>query len=160
MTLTNLSPFMQNLYILDYEQRVKNVLLIGLFIFSLFYIFWLHKNQKETDYFIVASVRTVLYVGAYLYSWFFFLLYVVFIHPNVPIDNLLLLLFSLYSILFTVWTIIFLFNAWVYIPKAVLKLGKLNVNMKDADLISKKIIDSYFKNFQDGKKSKKKYKIE
>lgn len=156
MTLNNLSEFMQNIYIMSYEFRVKNIILVGLFIFSLFYIFWLSKNQKETNYLFIASSRVVLYVGSYLYSWLFFLIYPVMIHPNVSIDNILILLFSLYSIIFTVWTIIFLINAWIFIPKAVLKLGKFNINSREGDILNKEIINTYFK---DPNKKKKKYKI-
>lgn len=127
MAFTDLSPTLQNLLQLEYELQVKFILLFGWWLVSLFYVFFLYKNQKPTPYFFLGTFRAVMYTVAYFWMWLFWLLFPVYIHPNQGIEELLLFVASVYSVLFFVFTTILIFNATVWIPKFIIKFGKIDI---------------------------------
>lgn len=135
MTLENISVGLQELLILDYEFKVKTILMVGWFILSLIYLNHWYKEQKETKLFIVGTFRASMYVTAWLYSWLFWLIYPIYIHPNVPIDNLLLFLGWAYTGLSTVFFVIFAFNFTLWIPKALRNFGKIDVSAFEGSAI-------------------------
>lgn len=144
MTLTNIPLDIQNLLILDYENRIKSVLLVGWFILSLFYLLFWYKSQKPTKLFILGTFRASMYVTSWLYSWLFWLIYPVYTHPNVPIDNLLIFLGGSYTALSTVFFVILMFNFTVWIPKFLIKFGKIEVNGFEAHAIKAYFGDGNF----------------
>lgn len=128
MTLENIPIDLQNLLILDYENRIKTILLVGWWIFSLFYLFYLYKKQKPTKLFLLGTFRATMYVMSWLYFWLFWLIYPVFLHPNVPVDNLLLFLGYGYTGLSTIFFVIFMFNFTVWIPRFIINFGKIDIS--------------------------------
>ena len=147
MTLDNIPIDLQNLIVLDYEHRIKTVLLVGWFIFSLFYLLYWYKNQKPTKLFLLGTFRASMYVTSWLYTWLFWLIYPVFIHPNVPVDNLLLFLAYSYTSLSTLFLVVFIFNFTLWIPKFVINFGKMDITTFEDKAISK-----YFGNFNKWKR--------
>lgn len=122
---------------IGYNQLVKNFLLVGLFIFSILYIFYIHKNQEKTKYLLMGIVRTVFYSVSYLYSFIFFLIYPFVIHWKVSADTLLIWLLSIYGIMFTAFTVIFVLNWSLLIARFVIKGGNLDVQTEDFDWLKK-----------------------
>lgn len=118
---------------IGYNQLVKNFLLVGLFIFSILYIFYIHKNQEKTKYLLMGMVRMVLYTVSYVYSFLFFLLYPFMIHWEVSADTLLIWLLSAYGIIFTTFTTIFVLNWSLFITRFVIKGGNLDMQTEDFD---------------------------
>lgn len=128
MTLTGMPVQLQNLLILDYENRVKTILLVGWFLFSLFYMMYWYKRQKPTKLFILGTFRASMYATAWMYSWLFWLIYPVFLHPNVPIDDLLLFLAAAYTGLSTVFFVIFTFNFTAWTARFLINFGKVDIS--------------------------------
>jgi len=127
MTLTGIPADLQLLLVLDYEGKVKTILMVGWFLFSLFYLLYWYKRQEPTKLFFLGTFRASMYVTAWLYSWLFWLIYPVFLHPNVPIDNLLIFLGAAYSSISTIFFVIFVFNFTIWVPRFIVKFGKLDV---------------------------------
>lgn len=127
MTLTGIPTDLQNLLILNYESEVKVLLLVGWWFFALIYLMFWYKRQQPTKYFLVGTIRAILYIMSFIYAWSFWILYAVFKHPNVPIDNLLIFLAWSYTAITTVMLVLFLFNFLLWIPKAVLTFGKFDI---------------------------------
>lgn len=126
MTLANIPIDVQPFIELNYEYNVKLILLVGWWLFALFYLMYWHKQQKPTKIFLLGTFRASMYVTAWLYSWLFWLIFPVFIHPNVPIDNLLLFLGYAYTGISTVFFVMFVFNFTVWLPKFIYHFGKLD----------------------------------
>lgn len=127
MTLAGIPIDLQNLLILNYEYQVKVIILVGWWIFSLIYLMYWYKNQKPTKYFLVGTFRAIMYIMSFLWAWLFWLLFPVMLHPNVPIDQILIFLAYSYSILSTIFFVMFIFNFTLWVPKAVLKFGKWDI---------------------------------
>lgn len=124
MTLIH-SETINNLLIQNYETTTKLFILFGLFMFSMFYVFYLKKKQEPSQFFLVGTVRQILYILSCFYMWMFFLIFPIFMHPNVPIDNLLIFMFSSYSIGFTIFMIIFVANLFLKYGKYAFRIDKL-----------------------------------
>jgi hypothetical protein len=128
MAFTDLSTVYQDLLQIEYELQVKVILLFGWWLFALFYVFFLYKNQKPTQYFIVGTWRAVVYSVSYLWMYLFFLLFPVYIHPNHGVDELLLFVGSLYSVLFFVFTVILTLNVTLLLPKFIITKGNIDIS--------------------------------
>lgn len=137
MGFEDLTPLLQEVYMLNYDLQVKNIILFGWFVVSLFYVFYVYQNQKPTQLFFVGTFRASMYYLSYLYLFGFFLIYPIMIHPRVPIDTLLLFLGSAYSILITVFTVIFITNFTAWIPKLILNKGKIDVKTWEEHAINR-----------------------
>jgi hypothetical protein len=70
--------------------------------------------------------------------WMFFLIFPVFMHPNATIDNLLIFLFTSYSIGFTVFMVVFIANLFLKYGKYAFKIDKLGeLKTEEADWLDK-----------------------
>ena len=150
MTLENIPTDLQELIILDYEFQVKIILLAGWWFFALIYLLYWYPKQQPTKLFLVGTFRGVMYIMSFLYVWLFWLLFPVYLHPNVPIDNLLLFLAYSYTGLSTVFLVMFIFNFTLWIPKFILKFGKWDITGFEDNAIKE-----YFGSFSNGWKKKK-----
>lgn len=118
---------LQNLIVLNYEHEVKMIILVGWWIFSLVYLLYWYKRQEPTKIFLLGTFRGILYITSFLWAWLFWLLYPVMLHPNVPIDNILIFLAYAYTGITTIFFVMFIFNFTIWIPKIVLKFGKFDI---------------------------------
>lgn len=143
MAFSDLTPILQEAYILDYNLKVKTIILFGWFIVSLFYVFYLYNKQEPTKYFLVGTFRASMYTVSWFYMWLFWLLYPVMIHPEVGIDNILIFVMAIYSILFFLFTTILIFNFTVLVPKFVINRGKMDITNFEENAMK-----SYFGNFK------------
>lgn len=143
MAYTDLSPTIQNLFQIEYELQVKVIIMFGWWLFSLFYVFYLYKNQEPTDLFLLGTIRAVVYSVAYFWMYLFFLLFPVYIHPNQGIDELLIFVASVYSILFFVFTTVLIFNATLILPKYIITKGNIDISNWEENAFKK-----YFGNWK------------
>ena len=128
MTLQNIPLDLQNLLILDYEYRVKTILFVGWWIFSLFYLLYWYKRQDPTKIFLLGTFRASMYATSWLYTWLFWLIYPIYLHPNVAIDNLLLFLAYSYTGIVTIFFVMFVFNFTLWVPRFVINFGKIDLS--------------------------------
>lgn len=127
MTLAGIPVDLQNLILLNYELQVKVIILFGLWIFSLVYLLYWYKRQQPTKIFLVGTFRASMYVTSFIWSWLFWWAYPVMIHPNVGIDNILLFITYSYTGIVTLFTVMFIVNFTLWIPKAIVTFGKLDL---------------------------------
>ena len=128
MAFSDLTDFMQNIYLTEYDYQVKVLLLFGWFLLSIFYVFYWHKRQAPTKLFFLGTTRAIVYGVCYLWLYGFWLTTPLMINPNVPLDNLLLFLAYSYTGIFSVAIVILLFNATVWIPKFLANYGKMDLD--------------------------------
>lgn len=133
MVFENLDVTTRSLLEIAYNHEVKVFLLFGFWLLSLFYIFYLSKNQEKTKLLLVATARASLYAVSYFYSWLFFLIYPVMVHPAVGVDSLLIFLSSIYGIIFTVAFVIFITNSTLFIWRFVLKRGNVDLDFVESN---------------------------
>jgi len=145
MTYANLPLVLQDLLMLSYQTQYKTIIMVGWFILSLFYIFYWHKRQLPTPFLFVGTVRATGYIMAYLYVFLFWLIYPIYLNPVVNIDNLLIFVFSMYSIIIVTFWVLFVINFTLWIPKAIVNLGKLDITSWEDHAIKK-----YFGEFKKG----------
>lgn len=150
MTYENLSPYLQDILVTQWEHNVKILILGLLFLFSLFYVLYLYDTYKPTKIFFLGFVRGWIYLCAYSFAWLFLLIMPVILHPAVSPDTLLIFLASVYSIIFMVVLVLFIFNATVWIPQIIMRWGKF-----EPSLIKEAALNNYMKEW---KKSFKKWK--
>lgn len=139
MAFENLSSYVQNLYLVEYEYQVKIILLFGFLLLSFLYRYYLYPNQKPTKIFFLGTLRALIYGLSVIYIWLFWLIIPVMINPNVSLDNLLIFIFTLYGVIFVVFGALFLFNATVWIPKFIINFGKIDIENFESDAF-----ESYF----------------
>lgn len=128
MTLIGIPVDVQNFILLNYEYKVKLILLVGWFILALVYLMYWYKKQDPTKLFILGTFRASMYITSWLYVWLFWLIFPIYINPNVPIDNLLLFLAYSYTGLSTIFFVIFVFNFTIWIPRFIINFGKIDIN--------------------------------
>lgn len=146
MAYSDLTPVLQNLLEIEYNLQVKMIILFGWWVLSLFYVFFWYKKQEPTKYFILGTFRAVTYSVCYLWIWLFWFLTPVYIHPAQGVDELLIFVATIYSVLFFIFTTILIFNFTVWIPKFIIKKGRLDIKHWE---------DTAFKNYFGNFKSKK-----
>ena len=127
MVLSDIPANIQPLVELQYESYIKTILLVGWFIFALYYLMYKYKHQEPTKLFLLGTFRASMYITAWLYSWLFWLIYPVFIHPAVPVDQLLIFLAWAYTIISTIFFVIFIFNVTLWIPRFIVRFGKIDL---------------------------------
>lgn len=127
MTLAGIPVDVQTLIILNYELQVKTIILVGLWIFSLVYLMYWYKRQQPTRIFLLGTFRATLYISSFIWTWLFWLVYPVMLHPNVAIDNILLFISYSYVGITTIFLVMFVVNFTLWIPKAIVTFGKLDI---------------------------------
>lgn len=144
MTFSDLTNFMQNVYMTEYEYQVKVLLLFGWFLLSIFYVFYWHKRQKPTKLFFLGTARAIIYGICYLWLYGFWLTTPLMINPNVSLDNLLIFLAYAYTAIFSVAIVILLFNVTVWTPRFIVNFGKIDLENYESSALK-----AYFgKNFK------------
>lgn len=133
MVFQNLDLTTRSLLEIAYNHEVKVFLLFGFWLLSLFYVFYLSKNQNKTKLLFVATIRSSLYAVSYFYLWLFFLIYPVMIHPAVGVDSLLIFLASIYGIIFTVAFVLFITNSTLFITRFILRRGNVDIKYIEAN---------------------------
>ena len=139
MSFDNLAPSIQDILMVSYYQDVKLFLLFGLFFVSVFYVFYIYRNQKKTKFLFVSTIRLIFYVLTYFYMWIFFLLFPLIYHPRVEIDVLLIFLTTFYTIVFTIFTIMFVINGTSYMLRALTNYGGFDIDNPESKVIKKHI---------------------
>lgn len=127
MAIATLPADLQTLILLDYEHQVKIVLLVGWWILSIVYLLFWYKRQQPTKIFILGTFRAIIYGAAWLWSWLFWLLYPVYIHPDVAIDQLLIFLAYSYTGLIMIFFVMFVVNFTLWIPRFLIRFGKFDM---------------------------------
>lgn len=125
MAFSDLPQVLQDMYIIDYQQDMKYIILIGFFIYSLVYIFYWNDKGKQTKYIFVSSLRLLLYVCCYFYSLIFPLVLIYLGHPAVNLDIMIKDLFIICGVLMILYNILFIFNGSVILLEWLVSKGKL-----------------------------------
>lgn len=145
MAFSDLSSELQTLFILNYEYQVKIIILFGFFLLSLFYVFYLYPNQRDTKYLLVGSLRAIMYMVSYLWLWLFWFFFPVALVPTYGIESLLLFLASIYGVIFTAGMIIFVLNGISFILRFFIKFGKVDINSWEKTAIKYNLTDLFKK---------------
>lgn len=144
----NLSQETQNLIMLNFEFFGKK-LIIGVAIFAaLFYIFYLRKNQKDTPYHAVATVRSILYIVSITFLFASPLL-IFYLYPQIALDEILRYVFIFYLVSFAIIGIVVFVNIVIYGPMIITRIGGFNPQSKNTDKVMRDIWGKnvkYFKN--------------
>lgn len=132
MAIEALSETLQNLILVNFEFFLKKLIIAIPLVWSIYYVFYGRKHQKETPFFMLAYIRTVLYLLAVLYLWISPVT-LLLLYPQVQIDLLIRMLFSFYMIGFFVFGIVLFVNIIFIGPKLVLRVGGIDFDKTRTD---------------------------
>ncbi|SRR6056297_2495050 len=100
MSYADLSPDVQNIVMTNFEFFGKFALIVGLFIFCYSFVSRFNKRDKS-PYFAVRYMKGITFYVSKVYM-FFFPMTIFLMYPQIPLDNVLILMVSAYSILFSI----------------------------------------------------------
>lgn len=129
----------------NFEFFGKALILMLVFAFSLFYIYYLRPNQKDTPFLLVGMLRTFLYFISRIFIWIFPLL-IFFMYPQVRLDVILQFMLLFYMIGFWVFGFILLLNIFWVGPVILMHYGGFNPMKKKTtffldQLLGKKVMN-------------------
>lgn len=146
-TFTSLSQSSQDLIMVQFE-FIGKVFLLGCFLlFAIANIFYFKRSQKETPYFLVAFVRTILYFLSWVYL-FFSPLFIVYLYPQISIEKILSATFIIYALSFFVIGTVFLINILWYGPMVLVRIGGLDIGSKNTSKVMDDFLGKYKKHFK------------
>lgn len=134
MAIESLSTTAQSIVMLNFDFFAKKLIIAIPLLWSIFYVFYWHKRQKESDFFMVAYLRTVIYVVCNIFIWISPMT-IFFLYPQVEIDYVLKLLLIFYAVGFMTVGIVLFINIMFLGPLLVMRLGGLSVEKARMDRI-------------------------
>ena len=114
MAFTDLSGTLQTLVMFNFEMFGKFLLIFGIFFFCLYFINEFNTRERS-PFFAITFLKGISFIACKIYT-FMFPLMIFLLYPQVGIDTLLIVLVSMYSVLFVIF-------GFIIIPINVLLYG-------------------------------------
>lgn len=146
-TFTSLSQSTQDLLMVQFEFIGKVYLLGFFFIFAIANIFYFRKKQKDTPYFLIALMRSILYFLSLVYLYFS-PLFILYLYPQISIEKILSGTFIFYRYITYIIGIVLFINILWYGPMVMAKIGGLNIESKNASKVMDDFLGKYKKLFK------------
>lgn len=105
MGYTELSLDLQNLLWYNYESFAKLIIILVLLSVSIIYLFYVMKNYKDTNNYLVIFYRVMLYLVSNIILYTSPLMLIFYLAPSYTMDNLVMMLLTIYSTCFVLFNI-------------------------------------------------------